>query len=94
LPVWGPCHGCGGSGQGVGDLSCGGCGGNGQQQTMQPCPGCGGTGRYGHDPYVGHTQHAPTTPRRPLTAAGRVKVLLYNLIPLGGLAAYVYYTSR
>lgn len=73
-----------------GGYSCSGCGGSGQAQTMQPCPGCHGTGGQSYDP--GPPVYAP--PRGPLTAGQRIKVLLFQLIPLGGLAAYVYYTTR
>ncbi|MDI2127698.1 hypothetical protein [Yinghuangia seranimata] len=93
MPVYGPCHGCGGSGQGVGDMACGGCGGSGQGQQMQPCPGCGGTGNQGTASYAGYQQQAPP-PRMPRTLGGKLKVALIQLLPLAVLGGYVYYTSR
>ncbi|MGR7001745.1 hypothetical protein ACU686_33115 [Yinghuangia aomiensis] len=65
--------------------ACSGCGGSGQGQSMQPCPGCHGTG--GSDGYYTPPQQGYTGPRRPLALGGRVKVLLFQLIPLAGLAA-------
>lgn len=93
IPMDTICNGCGGSGQnGMGsdsNWSCSGCGGSGRMQSMVPCPTCGGSGGHADD---GGQAYAP--PRTPLTRAGRIKVKLFNLIALGGLAAYVYYTTR
>ncbi|MEU0938610.1 hypothetical protein [Embleya sp. NPDC005971] len=87
------CNGCGGSGQnGMGsdsNWSCSGCGGSGRMQTMQPCPSCGGSGEQGDG---GGPIYAP--PSAPLTRAQRVKSRLISLIVFGGLAAYVYHTTR
>lgn len=96
VPIYGACQACGGAGQfGMGSdnsYACSGCGGSGQGQSMQPCPGCHGTG--GPEGYYTPSQSDYTGPRRPVTLGGKVKVLLFQLIPLAGLAAYVYYTSR
>ncbi|MGW0663453.1 hypothetical protein [Streptodolium elevatio] len=71
-------------------MSCGGCGGSGRAQQMQPCPNCGGSG--GQQDYGGGPVYSP--PRMPMSPAARLKVMAMNLIVLGGLAGYVYYTTR
>ncbi|WTW96886.1 hypothetical protein OG216_27555 [Streptomycetaceae bacterium NBC_01309] len=93
VPMDGVCGGCGGSGRWSvnpeDQMSCGGCGGSGRAMQMQPCPNCGGSGGFSDG---GAPVYA--APRAPLSRAGRLKVLVLNLVPLGGLAAYVYYTTR
>lgn len=94
VPMDGICGGCGGSGRWSmnpeDQMSCGGCGGSGRQMQMQPCPNCGGSGGYADG--GGGPVYAP--PRGPMSRGARLKVLAMNLIVFGGLAGYVYYTTR
>lgn len=95
MPMETMCSGCGGSGQNTlvqDGMGCGGCGGSGRNTQMQPCPNCNGTG--GHGGGGGGGGPAYTPPRGPISAAARVKIFMYNLILIGGLGGYVYYTTR
>lgn len=90
------CSGCGGSGQPFGAApgehwNCSGCGGSGRHLQMQPCPNCGGSG--GFEQYAGQAP-AYTGPRGPVPFGARLKVIAMNLLVLGGLAGYVWYTTR
>ncbi|MCF2525725.1 hypothetical protein [Yinghuangia soli] len=89
----GICNGCGGSGQGVGDLSCGGCGGGGRMQQMQPCPSCGGSGGFAdHGGYAQQQYYGP--PQAPMSRGQRIRSKVTSLLVFAVLAGYVYYTTR